>query len=752
MKTIFAFALAMLGSSFVLNVAAAQSEPAQSTASNSEPSYTTEYDSHIFVRDDNTATETFTWRISVLSRSAIQSISQQQLTFLGGSETLETVEAFTEKRSGKRIPVEPAKMLTRDAATGLQAIYVPDLKQRTIIFPDVEVGDTLVMTHKKEVQSGVWPGHFIYHGVFARSRAYKSIRVVVESTPASSLRVAARGDGVSHVVQTDGAIRRHEINFPQQLYQAEEAGAVAPVDRDAAVLISSLPSYEELGSLYARDALPKAAVTEEIVALANEITQGIEGRRDHARAIDVWIKKNIRYVAVVLSLSRAIPNPADAVWRNKFGDCKDKATLMAALLAVKGIASEPVLISAGNAYSLPEIPISFNHAIIYLPEFDLYDDPTASSSAFGVLSAGSYDKPVLHATATGARLARTPAMKPEDHVGETKTVMNVAADGKITGRTEERATGMLGSALRASRTLAQNLGNESAAVRQLQSFTTPGTGRFEFADADESTDPVVVNSVFELRDPLKPPEAGARAAIPVGLRLLARPGNVLLGPRVHGRKSAFSCYAGRQVEDIEVTFAEGLPLPRPIVARDIDSAAFTYHSAFTVVGRTLRIHREFVSRVQQQVCPAEWEVELATPLGDVRRNISTLFAFADAAPRQAGTKGGAAQLDLQRTVAAGQTLQLSFVAWLNPDCSAAGPATVRLIEEPKHGKVTIAEDKGFASFPQGNARSECSKTKSDGVRISYQPEPGFAGKDSATIESISPSGILSRRNYTIDVR
>jgi transglutaminase-like putative cysteine protease len=68
------------------------------------------------------------------------------------------------------------------------------------------------------------------------------------------------------------------------------------------------------------------------------------------------MKKNIRYVAVYLSLGRVVPNEAASVLHNKFGDCKDKATLMSALLAAKGIASEQALINLGNAYMLPEPP------------------------------------------------------------------------------------------------------------------------------------------------------------------------------------------------------------------------------------------------------------------------------------------------------------------------------------------------------------------------------------------------------------
>jgi transglutaminase-like putative cysteine protease len=89
-------------------------------------------------------------------------------------------------------------------------------------------------------------------------------------------------------------------------------------------------------------------------------------RRSPERRKSTWMKKNIRYVAVYLALGRVVPNDAASVLSNKFGDCKDKATLMSALLAAKGIASEAVLINFGGTYTLPEPPtmVALNHVIL----------------------------------------------------------------------------------------------------------------------------------------------------------------------------------------------------------------------------------------------------------------------------------------------------------------------------------------------------------------------------------------------------
>ena len=93
--------------------------------------------------------------------------------------------------------------------------------------------------------------------------------------------------------------------------------------------------------------------------------------------------------------------------------------------------------------------LALNHVILYLPEFGVYDDPTANFAAFGVLAPENYDKPVVRVSGSSVTVARTPAMQDKDHVAYAHTTLAIAADGTVTGRTTERNTGVFGLALRA---------------------------------------------------------------------------------------------------------------------------------------------------------------------------------------------------------------------------------------------------------------------------------------------------------------
>ena len=77
-----------------------------------QPPFTTAYEGHLTVRADRTATEVSTKRIKILTPSVVQTLSQQQLQFIEGMQTLETLEAYTEKADGRHIPVDPANIMT----------------------------------------------------------------------------------------------------------------------------------------------------------------------------------------------------------------------------------------------------------------------------------------------------------------------------------------------------------------------------------------------------------------------------------------------------------------------------------------------------------------------------------------------------------------------------------------------------------------------------------------------------------------
>jgi transglutaminase-like putative cysteine protease len=623
-------ALAALGN------AAAQDQvapgPPAADADRNSPPYLMSVEARSTVQPDLTAATIGTVRLKVLRDSAIRSLGQRSVTSFGSTYPLEIIEAFTEKANGTKVAVDETQIITRDAATGLNAVYQRDTKTKTLIFPDIEVGDTLVYTYRVDRIDNRYPGHFFYSATLPQSIPYDTFRVTVDVPKSIALTTHVRGAGLSYETADAGDNRRHIFNYRPKGWTLDEPGAVSYIDRDPQLVMTSFKDEVELGASYWSSMKDKDVVTPEIQALADDITKGISDRRAQAEAIDRWVKKNIRYVMVFLGSSGVTPNPAPAVLKNKYGDCKDHVALMGALLKAKAIASEQALINLGSIYGLAALPLpNFNHVMLYLPEFSLYTDPTLSHSSFGILPDSSYDKPVLHISPAGGRAARTPPMKSGDHVATVKTAATIGADGVVKGTTRQTATGWLATHARNAGMQIQTQGREKAAESLLRALGHPGTGVFEAVTPFDYSEPFVVQGSFNLNEKVRTPLEGWRN-IPFGMPVLGRPGDRMLGQRLSGRKMDFACYAGKHVEEVELTFEKGLPLPKPTKGVAIDNKYISYRSSHTLAGRTLTVRREFESKVPGQRCTKEIEAEISEPMQRIWRSVRLQMLFGTAAP------------------------------------------------------------------------------------------------------------------------
>ena len=586
----------------------------------------------ITVNRDGTARQISTRRVKLLSDAAVEAFGKLGTPYRETLQTVEVLEAYTEKSDGRRVEADRASIFSKEIVSK-EPIDAHDNKMHMVYFPDLEIGDTIVLTTQIDTKRAVLPGHFV-EGFGAETFFNDHVRIVVPND--MRLDASFYGNGFEHLVTDGDTHTTHTVLFPARSSlpaEPTENGAIAKSDAGTHFIVTTFPDYETLGRSSFAAMSPKAQITPEIRALAETITRGIEDRRAQTEAIDRWVKRHIRYVAIEIGVGAFVPNAAADVLRNRYGDCKDKVTLMSALLAVKGIASELVLINSANSYSLPERPRlgAFNHAIIYVPEFKTYSDPTAATAAFGVLHHLTYDKPVVRLSAEGATVDRTPAMRPDDHINTNRTRINIAADGTVTGETTEIATGIFASHAREVSAKIRPNSAERMAQEQLRFNGFAGKGRYEIGKPAELAEPFVLRGQFAFDAPVKFSPT-ATYAIPTGLSVKVRPGGFLLNARLPGRKLPFMCYAGRQIEEIELTFAEGLPLPRALNPRKIETRVFTYTSDSRIEDRTLKIRREFAAHVPGQVCGPEVEALITAPMQDVMANVQARMSFEPSPP------------------------------------------------------------------------------------------------------------------------
>lgn len=231
-----------------------------------------------------------------------------------------------------------------------------------------------------------------------------------------------------------------------------------------AVSLASFASWKEVSVWKSKLSDPQAEVSAAVEAKVRELTAGkAAGSLESIRALAEFAQ-GIRYVAISTNIARGggyVPHTADAVLKASYGDCKDKANLLRAMLKAAGVESYMVSIYSGNPRYAQEdfpSPFQFNHAILAIraPEsapalpamftppglgrFLLFD-PTDSHVPFGYLPGHEQNSFALLVAGEKGSLFKTPSTKPADNHVDRKWKVALTDEGGLTGTLEEITTG-----------------------------------------------------------------------------------------------------------------------------------------------------------------------------------------------------------------------------------------------------------------------------------------------------------------------
>jgi transglutaminase-like putative cysteine protease len=150
------------------------------------------------------------------------------------------------------------------------------------------------------------------------------------------------------------------------------------------LVYSNHPEWGDLADWYERHVASRVRTSEQVEETARRLVAGFDDRLDRISRIYRFVTNDIRYVGLELGEHRYRPFSADWVLHHRIGDCKDKAALLVALLDVIGVPARMVMVRTadfgpvGNDLAVLEV---FNHAIVYLPEDELWLDGTAAGHA-----------------------------------------------------------------------------------------------------------------------------------------------------------------------------------------------------------------------------------------------------------------------------------------------------------------------------------------------------------------------------------
>ncbi len=188
-------------------------------------------------------------------------------------------------------------------------------------------------------------------------------------------------------------------------------------------------------------------VTPALASLARRLTAGKTTERDRAQALFYWVEQRTRYVAVETGLSAYQPHAADAVYRSRYGDCKDMATLLITLLHAAGIRTAwPALLDTdlkGPLHIHLAVPDTFDHVIVRadLDGQPYWFDATAELSSFGDIPGSDRGVEALIVRDGRGTFETIPTGSPEADRTICRKTVTLHADGSAECQTSVQSTG-----------------------------------------------------------------------------------------------------------------------------------------------------------------------------------------------------------------------------------------------------------------------------------------------------------------------
>jgi hypothetical protein len=205
--------------------------------------------------------------------------------------------------------------------------------------------------------------------------------------------------------------------------------------------ISTYQNWQEVGRWYWSLAKDQLQSDQNLKQVAAQVASGLGGDADKVRALHRFVTEKTRYVGLEFGIHGYKPYPVSQVLLRRFGDCKDKALLLVALLREVGIESDLVLLRSRRAGLVDSEPASlaiFDHAITYVPRLDLYLDGTAEFAGLDELPSQDQGVMVLRVGWEGTTLARTPVLPASANRAVRIWKVLLAADGSA--RVDETVT------------------------------------------------------------------------------------------------------------------------------------------------------------------------------------------------------------------------------------------------------------------------------------------------------------------------
>ena len=496
--------------------------------------------------------------------------------------------------------------------TGFQAALESDRHLKTLQMQGLAVGSIVAFDVEQEFDSSKWIDDWRFQDLIPVQQAHLVLQLPADWGYRASwlqhspVAPVGRGSGRWEWVVENVPGIQPEQNMPAlQGIEGRVALSVNPPGQH-------IDAWGDVGSWYGELTEGRRLASPQIKQKVAELTAGTATIMAKMRAITEFVQQDVRYLAIELGIGAYQPHPAAEVFNRQYGDCKDKATLMSAMLHEIGVESYYVIVNTGRGAITDGTPpgLHFNHAILAIRLPDgiedqsfaavvkhpklgplLMVDPTNEFIPLGGLSGslqGGYGLLVAPGASGLIQLPRLP--------GSANTIKRAAkltldGDGTLQGEVRESWTGEAAAVQRAERRLANQDTDPISPLeaRMASSFASVHILKADVANLQRVGQPVIWK--YSLQAP-----GYAKAADNL----------LILRPRVLGSKATDFLETGKarslpieleypheDTDQFEITLPAGYVSDFLPPAVDMDYPFGSYHSKTALDGNVLRYSRSF---------------------------------------------------------------------------------------------------------------------------------------------------------------
>ena len=432
------------------NSATSESKPSADSPSDysKESSVVEKFELRWRFENDGTGRREQTGRVRVKSDAGVQRWGRLRFGYNSANETIEITYVRVLKPDGSVVTAGADAVQEVTGQIQRVAPVYTDFREKHITVPGLRAGDTLEWQSVTVIHTPLAPGQFWTQYNFQKAQVVLEEKLEIDVPAARPIKLETK-PGYDPKISEDNGRRVYRWSTANLETQASKAAADKNNDKDkkkkkkpqeltADVQLSSFASWEEVGRWYAGLEKDRRVPSKAVKAKADELTKGKQSDLAKIEALYDYTALNFRYVSLALGIGRYQPHSADEVLHNQYGDCKDKNTLLAALLEAEGYHSSTVLIS--SVYKLdPDVPspAQFNHAItmVPLPKEEVWMDTTTEVAPFRLLLYSLRKKQALVIPQDGTpQLEETPADSPMPDTQVLQIEGNVDDTGKLDAR------------------------------------------------------------------------------------------------------------------------------------------------------------------------------------------------------------------------------------------------------------------------------------------------------------------------------